>query len=70
VLTDAGMRTVTKSDQVAVDTNQAREIIQTAVQPPIDIKLIGVFTEDTRQSIVTGDIDPDVLTLRDRDLRD
>jgi hypothetical protein len=46
VLTHAGARTVTESDQVAVDPDQAREIIQPAVQPPIDIEFVGVFAED------------------------
>ena len=47
VLTNAGVWTVTKSDQVAVDANQAGEIVQFVVQPPIDVKLMSVFTEET-----------------------
>jgi hypothetical protein len=63
VLTDAGTRTVTKSEQVAVDADRAREIIQPVVQPPIDIKFVGVFAEDALQPVVTGDVDPDVLAF-------
>ena len=54
---------MTESDQVAIDPYQTREGIEPAVQPPVDIEFVGVFTEDTRQSIVTRDVDPDVLTF-------
>ena len=62
-LTDTGVRTVAKSYQVTVNADQARDITQLVVQPPIDIEIVGVFTEDARQPVVTGDIDPNVLTI-------
>lgn len=54
---------MTKSDQATVDSNQAGEIILAVVQPPIDIKFVRVFTEDTWQPIVTRDVNPDILTF-------
>ena len=70
VLTNADIRAVTKRDQVPVDPDKTREAIEPAIQPPIDIEFVGVFTEDVWLSIVARDVDPDILTLRDRDLRD
>ena len=46
--TDAGVRTVAKSDQVTVNPDQAREVAHFVVQPLIDIEIVGVFTEDAR----------------------
>ena len=48
MLTDAGVRSMAKSDQVAVDADHAREIIRPVVKPSVDIKFVGVFTEDAR----------------------
>lgn len=48
MLTDAGVWAVTETHQDAVDTYQAREIIQPVVQPPVDVEFVGILPEDAR----------------------
>ena len=62
VLTNAPMRTMTKGEYVAVEANRVGGIVR-PVQPSIEIEFVGVFTENTRQYMITGDVDPDILTL-------
>ena len=52
-----------KTHQDTVNTDQARESIQPVVQPSVDVEFVGIFTEDARQPVITGDVVPDVLTF-------